>query len=51
MKNKIKTIFYVFGAIAFICAYVYFMLIEPIIQLNNKKDLHTVKLGSAFCMR
>ncbi len=48
MKNKIKTIFYVFGAIAFICAYVYFMLIEPIIQLNNKKDLHTVKLGSAY---
>lgn len=48
MKDKVKNIFYIIGGILLVCAFVYFMLVEPIISLNNKKDIHTINVDGAF---
>ena len=48
MRENAKKFFYVIGAILLVVAFVYFMLIEPIMNLTNKKDLHTINTDSAF---
>lgn len=48
MRENAKKIFFIISAILLIVAFVYFMLVEPIMNLTNKKDLHTINADSAF---
>ncbi|MBE5923408.1 MAG: hypothetical protein E7271_02935 [Lachnospiraceae bacterium] len=47
MKEIGKKILYVFGGIVLIAALIYVLLVQPILALNNKKDLHTVNIDQA----
>ena len=48
MRENVKKIFYVVIGLLLICAYIYVFLVEPVIDLTNKKDLKTVNIESAY---
>lgn len=48
MREIVKKIFYVVIGVLLIGAYTYVFLVEPVINLNNKKDLKTVNLDSGY---